>query len=171
MTGLQTCGTLTIQCEASELREEIVMVYEPKAVAGMISSLARLITEWQVSRREGKQKTPRSLDRILGKRQKLDEGTTTLLWVAGPSTLDVVGANVERARNLLLKALKDPSLDSSGKDREIAVAQSTVCAELGRLGMGNASKLPDALQRVWEACSCSAVEERFSHLRTGSSVS
>ena len=127
---------------------------EPVSVAfASISIIASLIELWKKIR---DRKEPPTADEI-----KEAVRQARPIQAVGPAFLSVTAGihqvirdNVDKALERLKKALSDRANTQQGKDREVEVAQATICAELERLRRLNSGQLPRDLQNLWNHFSC-----------------
>lgn len=70
------------------------------------------------------------------------------------STLDAIGAVIERARKRFDDALRDPANPKSVRDLEEEAARFTICGELHRIRRLNEDVLPADYEQMWREFAC-----------------
>lgn len=122
------------------------------ALAG-ISAIASLIELWSKIRDRKEPPTAEEIEEAARQATPIERPEPAFLSVTA-DIHQVIRDNIDRALRRLKKALSDAANTQQDKDKEVDVAQATVCAELERLRRLNGGQLPGDLQNLWSQFGC-----------------
>jgi len=130
------------------------MVEPVSAAFAAISAIASVIELWRKIRNRKEPPSVEEIEEAAQQAPPIQPPGAVFLSVTA-DIHQVIRDNIDRALDGLKKALSDPANTQQDKDREVEVAQATICAELERLRRLNSGQLPGDLQKLWNQFSCS----------------
>lgn len=132
------------------------MSYElAAAVAGSISAMSSIVQAWKSARDMGLFLTSHQIDDAVRRAKLTDEMIAVLDRVIDDSILDALKKEIEKAKQRLIDAIKDPANTEQAKDNEVSIANSTICRNLKRIRDLNGGTLPGReYEKLWTSHQC-----------------
>lgn len=128
---------------------------EPISIAfAGISAIASLIDLWRKNRDRKEPPTEEEIELTVRQAPIIRQARGLAFFSATSDIHQVIRDNINRALERLKKALGDRGNSQQEKDREVEIAEATVCAELERLRRLNSGRLPKDLQVLWNQFGC-----------------
>jgi hypothetical protein len=121
---------------------------------GAVPSISSLIELWRRTQDRAEPLTAEEIEEAVIQPPPIQPPPGPVLLSVAADISQVIRDNVNGALDRLKKALGDPSNTQQDKDKEVKVAQATICAELERLRRLNNGQLPGDLHIIWNQFGC-----------------
>lgn len=131
----------------------MVELEQIKVVLQGLTTIAALIKLRREARESGREPTALEIEGASRVEPSLN-GFDVLHAQITQSTLDAIGAVIERARRRFDDALRDPANPKSVRDSEEDAVRFTICGELHRIRRLNDGALPTEYEQLWREFAC-----------------